>query len=424
MKCSECQAENANTFTFCGQCGAELARICPTCSASNPPQYQFCGECGHDLVVSPESISKDLSFVEKLENIQRCLPEGVTENVLARREEIEGQRSQVTVMLCDMEGYSAIDARLGRDKVYHIMDKVFDILIHDVHAHGGTVNSMSGSGIMALFGVPRAAENAPQRAIQSALAIHQDMARLSPEINGGNGMRPIKMRVGIHTGPIVVNALGDDLRVEFTPIDDTVDLASSMEKLAEPGTTCVTEETFKLTEPFFDFDGLEERQGEDEEMAVKAYRVIAPGTARRRADLAAERALKPFVGHERELELLLDAEEYKALCSEDVSLKALDSKPKAYKGTRVKYRGEITRMVEDGGTTYIIMTIDRDEDDHNESIFVWYDRTPDALKNDTIQIWGEVRGSYEYKSVAGWKTSLPLVRAEYVDVIQPSGQDN
>nr|MBC8512731.1 zinc ribbon domain-containing protein [Dehalococcoidia bacterium] len=104
MKCPECQAENPNTFSFCGECGVKLARICSRCSATNPPQYRFCGECGHDLVVSPESISEDLPFMEKLENIQRCLPEGLTEKVLARREEIEGQRNQVTVMLCDMEG--------------------------------------------------------------------------------------------------------------------------------------------------------------------------------------------------------------------------------------------------------------------------------------------------------------------------------
>ncbi len=424
MECSECHAENSDTFSFCGQCGVKLARICSKCSASNPPQYRFCGECGRNLGVSAESISEDLSFVEKLEGIQRYLPEGLTEKVLAQREEIEGQRGQVTVMLCDMEGYSSIYARLGRDKVYPIMDEVFDILIHDVHDHGGTVNSTTSSGIIALFGVPIAVENAPQRAIQSALAIHRDTANLSPKIKGENGLRPIRIRAGIHTGPIMVNTLGDDLRVEFTPVGDTVDLASSVEKLAEPGTTCVTEETFKLTERFFDFDELQERQAEEGETPVKAYRVIPPGTRTRRLDLAAERALRPFVGHEKELERLLDAEEYKALCSDDVSLKTLDKKPETYKGRRVKYQGDITRIMEDRGTTYIIMGVAKDGHDRDGSIFVWYDGTPEALERDTIQIWGEVRGSYIYKSVAGWKTTLPLVRAEYVDVIQSTERDN
>ena len=67
---------------------------------------------------------------------------------------------------------------------------------------------------------------------------------------------PIKMRIGIHTGPVVVGTLGNDLRVEFKAVGNTVNLASRMEGLTEPGTTYVTEDTFKLTEGFFRFESL------------------------------------------------------------------------------------------------------------------------------------------------------------------------
>jgi tetratricopeptide (TPR) repeat protein len=87
---------------------------------------------------------------------------------------------------------------------------------------------------------------------------------------------------------------------------DTVNLASRMEGLAEPGTTYVTEETFKLTEGLFRFEALGERQVKGKEAPVKAYQVIAPSTRRTRFDVSAERGLTPFVGRERELELLLD----------------------------------------------------------------------------------------------------------------------
>ena len=425
MKCPECQAENPSTYSFCGQCAAELARICPECSTSNPIQYRFCSECGYGLAVSPEATSEDLSFMEKLETTQQCLPGGLTEKVLAQKAEIEGQRKQVTVMLCDVEGYSSIRARLGSDKVYPIMDKVFDVLVRDVHDYGGTVNSLTGSGIVALFGAPSAVHNAPRKAIQSALAIHRDMAGLSPSTKGENGVRPIKMRAAIHTGPIQISALRDDLRVEFMPVGDTFNLASSMQKLAEPGTTCVTEKTLKLTERYFDFEELEAEQLQEGEIPVKAYRVIPSGTrGAARIDLAAERALKPFVGREKELELLLDVEEYKALCSDDVSLKELERKPQTYKGARVRYQGNIMRLTEDEGTTYIIMRMAKNGHDQDGTIFVWYDGTPKALEDDTIQIWGEVRGSYVYKSVAGWKTTLPLVRAQYVDVVQEAKAEN
>jgi class 3 adenylate cyclase/tetratricopeptide (TPR) repeat protein len=254
----------------------------------------------------PEQPSVDLSFEEKLEKIQRYLPDGLTDKILSQRVKIEGERKQVTVMFCDAEGFSMLSERLGPEKVYSIMDEVFEILIHKVHEYGGTVNKMTGDGVMALFGAPIALEDAPQRAIRSALAIQRDISRLSDRKKEETGNRPIRMRVGIHTGPVVVGSLGNDLRVEFTAVGDTVNLASRMEGLAEPGTVYVTEDTFNLTEGLFRFEALGERRVKGKKKPIIAYRVIAPSTRRTRFDVSAERGLTPFLGRERELELLLD----------------------------------------------------------------------------------------------------------------------
>jgi len=260
MKCPKCQFENPTGMKFCVECGAKLETACPKCNFPNSPEFKFCGECGHDLSLPSEPSPRDLSLDEKLAKIQRYLPKGLTEKILAQRDKIEGERKQVTVLFCDMEGFTPLSERLGAEEAYSIIDKVYEILIHKVHDYEGTVNDMTGDGIVALFGAPIALEDAPQRAIRSAYSIHRDMARFSDQLKQEGGIPPIKMRVGIHTGPVVVGTLGNDLRVEFKAVGDTVNLASRMEGLAEPGTTYVTEETFKLTEGLFRFEALGEKE--------------------------------------------------------------------------------------------------------------------------------------------------------------------
>jgi len=307
MKCPKCQFENPEGMKFCVECGNKLELICPKCGFGNSPSFKFCGECGHDLSLPSEPAPKELSFDEKIDKIQRYLPKGLTEKILAQRDRIEGERKQVTVMFCDLEGFTQLSERLNPEEVYSIMDEIYEILIHKVHDYEGTVNEMTGDGILALFGAPIALEDAPQRAIRSALAIHREIAKFSDKLRQeGQGIPALKMRIGIHTGPVVVGTLGNNLRVEFKAVGDTVNLASRMEGLAEPGATYVTGDTFKLTEGLFRFEALGKKEIKGKEEPIQVYRAIASSTSRTRFDVSAERGLTPFVGRERELELLLD----------------------------------------------------------------------------------------------------------------------
>ncbi|MEJ2098585.1 MAG: adenylate/guanylate cyclase domain-containing protein, partial [Desulfobacterales bacterium] len=307
MQCPECQFDNADGMNFCGKCGTKLEKLCPNCKFGNPSEYEFCGKCGYKLSIPAEISTKELSFDEKLTKIQKYLPKGLTEKIISQRDRIEGERKQVTVMFCDMEGFTRLSEKLGPEDAYTIMDKVYEILIHKVHDYEGTVNEMTGDGIMALFGAPITLEDAPQRAIRSSLVIHREVAKFNDKLrHGKKDIPPIRMRIGIHTGSVVVGTLGNDLRVEFKAVGDTVNIASRMEQLAEPGTTYITGDTFKLTEGFFRFEALGQRQIKGKEAPVAIYRAIAPSTRRTRFDVSAERGLTPFVGRERELELLLE----------------------------------------------------------------------------------------------------------------------
>jgi len=307
MKCPKCNFENPDGLKFCGECGQKLELKCPQCGFLNPPQFKFCGECGHKLGAAATPVPKELTFEEKLDKIRRYLPKDLTEKILSQRGRIEGERKQVTVMFCDLEGFTPLVEKIGADEAYTVMDQVYELLIHCVRDYEGTVNEMKGDGIIALFGAPIALEDASQRAIRSALAVHREMARLNARLSAeGKEFSSLRMRIGIHSGPVVVGTLGNDLRVEFKAVGDTVNLASRMESLAEPGTTYVSAETFKLTEGLFRFEALGAKEIKGKEEPVVVYRVITTSSRRTRFDVNAERGLTPLVGRERELDILLE----------------------------------------------------------------------------------------------------------------------
>lgn len=149
MKCPDCQFENPTGMKFCVECGNKLALKCPDCGFKNSPSFKFCGECGSRLK-KPKETPKELSFDEKIDNIQRYLPKGITEKILSQRSKIEGERKQVTVMFCDLEGFTSLVENLGSEEAYNMMDQIYEILIHKVHKYEGTVNEMTGDGVRGL----------------------------------------------------------------------------------------------------------------------------------------------------------------------------------------------------------------------------------------------------------------------------------
>ena len=306
MKCPECQFENREGANFCNKCGVKLELVCPQCCAIITPDSEYCAECGSILRQTSEKAPKDLSFEEKLTQIQKYLPKGLTEKILSQRDKIEGERKHVTVMFCDMVGFTQLSESIGPEEAYSVMDQVYEILIHIVHDHEGTVNEFTGDGIIALFGAPIAIEDGPQRAIRSAYAIHSKMTHFSDKLKQEKKDMPsIKMRIGIHTGPVVVGTLGNDLRVEFKVVGDTVNLASRMEHIAEPGTTYITKETFKLTEGFFQFEALGEKEIKGKKKPVFVYKLLSEKEEVYRPRLGFERMIySEMVGRDKELDKL------------------------------------------------------------------------------------------------------------------------
>jgi len=194
MKCPDCQFDNRPGVSFCEECGTRFELLCPSCGAKIPANRKFCGECGQPLTIPSKAFPKELSFEEKIAKIQRYLPGGITEKILSQRDRIEGERKQVTVLFTDMAGYTPLTEKLDPEEAYSLMDGVYEILIRKVNEYGGTVNELTGDGIMALFGAPIAQEDAPQRAIRASLAIHREIApstsRIRFDVSAERGLTP------------------------------------------------------------------------------------------------------------------------------------------------------------------------------------------------------------------------------------------
>ena len=171
-----------------------------------------------------------------------------------------------------------------------------------VKEQGGSVKDFTGDGIMALFGVPDALEDAPLRACRAGLLIHERLAAAASAIEARHGVRP-QMRVGVNSGLAVVIQI-QGAAGPATALGDTVNLASRLQALAEPGTVVLSEATHRLVEGLVEtsFAGAHAIKGKSEPQRVYRLEAIRRGAAR--FDAAVGRGLSAYVGRERELETL------------------------------------------------------------------------------------------------------------------------
>jgi class 3 adenylate cyclase len=213
-----------------------------------------------------------------------------------------GERRQVTALFADMVGFTAISERLGEEGTFALIQPIYELMARAVREQGGSVKDFTGDGIMALFGVPNALEDAPLRACRAGLAIHERLAAAAPAIDAKHGVRP-EMRIGINTGIAVVTQISAE-SANMTALGDTVNLASRLQTLAEPGTVLLSEATHRLVEGLVEttFAGSHAIKGKVEPQGVYRLNSIRKGATR--FDAAVGRGLSAYVGRERELDVL------------------------------------------------------------------------------------------------------------------------
>jgi class 3 adenylate cyclase/tetratricopeptide (TPR) repeat protein len=302
MQCPRCQAVNRSGAQFCRQCGGRLEAVCPACGARIEPDSQFCDACG----VSLTARAKPAVFVApRFESPGSYTPKHLAEKILTSRSALEGERKQVTVLFVDVSGFTSISERLDPEDVHRLMTRAFELMLEEVHRYEGTVNQFLGDGIMALFGAPIAHEDHAVRACHAALGIHKALAVYQQQL-GDEARISFEVRQGLNTGLVVVGSIGKDLRMDYTAVGDTTNVAARMQQAADRGRIVVAEATHRLVGDYFHTRPLGPLTLKGKTDPVHAWELISPRSARTRLDVETERGLTPFVGRDRELRVLTE----------------------------------------------------------------------------------------------------------------------
>ena len=247
--------------------------ICPKCQTELPEGAKFCLECGHGFKADTST--------------PRPHPAP------------EPERKHVTALFSDLTGYTALTERLDPEQVKEITGQVFAGIKQIIDKYEGFIDRLLGDGVLAFFGIPKAHEDDPVRAIQAALEIHDFVKGLSPLYEGHIGP-PLSMHSGINTG-LVVTAEVDSEKGSQGVTGDAVNLASRLSSLAGPGEILVGEETVRRTRGRFEFQDLGPKRVKGKAAPVSVYKLISGKAVAPASDRQVSSAM---VGRDQELNRL------------------------------------------------------------------------------------------------------------------------
>ena len=217
----------------------------------------------------------------------------------------DAERRQLTVMFCDLVDSTKLSSQLDPED-YRDVVRAYQTACTDVtQRFDGHVAQLLGDGLLVYFGYPQAHEDDAQRAVRAGLGMLGAMGDLNQGLQQAKGIQ-LAVRVGIHTGLVVVGEMGGEGRHEHLALGETPNIAARIQGLAAPNTTAISEATYRLIQGYFDCEalGVQTLRGVAEPLNV--YRVLTTSGAQSRLDIAQPRGLTPLVGRESEVTLLLE----------------------------------------------------------------------------------------------------------------------
>ena len=193
MQCPQCQHENPVAANFCLNCGCRLAKVCPQCQHVLPPEANFCMACGHNLTAAPQPAQ-----VEPPPPAQP-IP--------------DAERRQLTIMFIDIVESTSLSSQLDPEDYREVVRSYQATCSEVIQRYDGHVAQLLGDGLLVYFGFPSAHEDDAQRAVRAALGMLEAIGTLNTRLERDKDIR-LAVRLGIHTGLVVVGEMGGAGRQE------------------------------------------------------------------------------------------------------------------------------------------------------------------------------------------------------------------
>ena len=227
------------------------------------------------------------------------------------------QRKLVTVLFADLVGFTAMSEKMDPEEVRDITNAYFNRWTTVIEKYGGAIEKFIGDAVMSVFGLAAAKEDDPESAIRAALEMKTVLSELNAELAAQNksaerkpaaAAPSLRMRVGIHTGPVVVGLLDERKNQDFVVVGDTVNLASRLQSNAPADGILITQDTYRHVKGVFDVQVVEPLTLKGKTEPVKAYLVVGAKPRAFRVNLTGvEGSLARMVGREGEMRRLKDA---------------------------------------------------------------------------------------------------------------------
>jgi adenylate cyclase len=177
-------------------------------------------------------------------NYSRFMPEYVVKELLEDPNSFRlgGVNQTITVLFADIRGFTSLSERENPERVVRLLNRYFTAMTDIIFEHGGTLDKYIGDGLMALFGAPAATPNDAINAAKAAVAMQRKINSLNGELVA-EGLSPVTVGIGLHTGDALIGYIGSERRSEYTAIGDTVNLAARLEANARGGQILLSEAT-------------------------------------------------------------------------------------------------------------------------------------------------------------------------------------